>query len=171
MIEYTKGSSTCARCKRTGGTQLSKPTKAKRLHLEMLAVVEDMPEHTFDEMPLPSQVELISRPNARPRLETIQETPQRPISLYNNATTSTAKLLSPGDEVFRSLVVGNDQLRSLGYTKINVDTDPAGLGSIYFATLREVGYNISADSENPMGLFHSRARRTVRKQPLHLKVT
>ena len=71
----------------------------------MLALVEDMPEQPLAaERALPIEDAVVHRPTARPRIENIQETPQQPVSLYSNATTTTARLLFPGDEVFRSFI-------------------------------------------------------------------
>ena len=71
----------------------------------MLALVEDMPEQPLaSERALPIEDAVVHRPTARPRIENIQETPQQPVSLYSNATTTTARLLFPGDEVFRSFI-------------------------------------------------------------------
>ena len=64
----------------------------------------------------------------------------RPVVVHSNATTSTATWSScPGDEVFRSLVVANEQLVTSGYAKINLEDDAGDDASTYFGTLREVG--------------------------------
>jgi hypothetical protein len=162
LIEWTKGSSTCARCKRTGGTQLSAVSKAKRRRDEEEIVQANMPHLESGSREVVGQIDPSPRPTGRPRPEDIPETPWQGVRLLSNATTSTTRLVAPGDEVFRSFVVQNDDLLNKGFAKINLLEDRAEESDEWLATLREVGERVdfSKHKESP-GVFHSPSRTMV----------
>jgi hypothetical protein len=84
-----------------------------------------------------------------------RQTPVQPVVVHSNATTSTATWSScPGDEVFRSLVIANEELATSGYAKINFEEDTGDDASTYFGTLREVGEKLF-DNQIATGLFLS----------------
>ena len=161
LIEWTKGSSTCARCKRTGGTQLSAATKAKRRRDEEVTLQEKLAflppspvaAKPFDNSP---------RPTVRPRPEDIPETLWQGVTILSNASTSTTRLVAPGDEVFRSFVVQHDDLLNKGYAKISLLEDRGDESGEWLATLFEVGQRVKVADKGRNGLFHSIGRHLVR---------
>ena len=138
MIEWTRASSICARCKRTAGAQVSAKAKAKRQRDEEAAVVRQVEDVRQVPQGAPQEFSMPLPPDVKAKVAT--QTPVRPVVVHSNATTSTTTGSScPGDEVLRSLVVANEQLVTSGYAKINLEDDAGDDASTYFRTLREVG--------------------------------
>ena len=164
-MEWTRASSICARCKRTAGTQVSAKAKAKRQRDEEEAVVRQVEDVRQVPQGAPEEFSMPLPPLVKAKVTT--QTPVRPVVVHSNAATSTATWSScPGDEVFRSLVVANDQLVTSGYAKINLEDYAGDDASTYFGTLREVGEKLFDDFYHGKSLLATGLSRATVLPPL-----
>ena len=148
------GCSNCCRCKRTASTQVSGHAKRKRQEVKEAELRARVPATL--EMPaglstIADQATEDKRPVFAPQVVRVRDT-----------TTSTFGLAAPGDEVFRTLVVGTEDIleyNRMGF-KINVNK---GL-----TILNDFAQSLDGDFWKEVGSKASEGRHQVRASSLIL---
>ena len=154
------GLSNCCRCKRTASTQVSGRAKRKlqqAKEAELRArVVPTAPHMPAGPSTIAGQLTEASLPHGGKIWDETRQSHAPNVLRVRDSTTSTIRPNAPGDEVFRSLVVGTEDL--LDSNRVGVKLDPQDGLQI----LQNFAQSMDRDFWKDVGFQTSEARFRVR---------